>query len=176
MMQSQTPRTMRAVPSRAWPRRVSSPRITPKTAVAANVVALVTGTVREIGVWLRMAKKLAEAEILMRNGTVYCQINSRFTQFLIEATSFWRRLDGGLEDATDRSWRSQRTAPRRISALVAPQTRPTATIFSASARIIGLLSPFFCPVAAAPSAAVRTTVKYTNPSVRQIGGRGNCVV
>lgn len=144
MMQSHNPITMRAVPSRAWPRRVSSPRMTPKTAVAANVVAFVTGTVREMGVWLRIAKKVAEAEMFMRNGTVYCQINSRFTHFLIQATSFWRRFDGADEGATDCSWRSHSTAPRRISALVAPQTRPTATIFSASATIIG--RPFLSPL------------------------------
>jgi uncharacterized membrane protein YciS (DUF1049 family) len=41
-------------------------------AVAANIVALVTGMV-----WLRMAKKVAEAERFIKRGTECCQIERR---------------------------------------------------------------------------------------------------
>ena len=52
------------------------------TAVAANVVALVTGTASEIGVWLRMTKKVAEAERLTKKGTEYCQMKRSLIQSL----------------------------------------------------------------------------------------------
>lgn len=130
-IQSQTPRTIRPVPSKACPTRVFSPNSNPKTAVAANVVALVTGTAREMGVWLRMAKKVAEAERFIKKGTEYCQIERRVSQFLSEAMSLlWGGACGGLE--VDLRASSQSSAPRRMMALVAPQTRPTATIFSTS--------------------------------------------
>jgi hypothetical protein len=54
----------------------------PKTAVAANVVALVMGTV-----WLRMAKKVAEAERFIKKGIECCQIERRVSQLLNEAMS-----------------------------------------------------------------------------------------
>ena len=86
-VQSQTPRTMRAVPNKAWAKRVSSPKSIPNTAVAAKVMALVTGTVREMGVWLRITKKVAEAERFMKKGMEYCQIERRVNQFLREESN-----------------------------------------------------------------------------------------
>ena len=122
---------MRPVPNKAWPTRVSSPNSIPNTAVAANVVALVTGTVREMGVWLRIAKKVTEAERFMKKGTVYCQIERRVSQFLREASILWRWDCCGGVEVDLRAW-SHKSAPRRMMALVAPHTRPTATIFSTS--------------------------------------------
>lgn len=124
-MQSHTPKPMRAVPNRAYPTRVSSPRSIPNTAVAAKVVALVTGTASDIGALLRMAKKVAEAVRLSKKGRVYCQIE--------RSLSHRRREERNLVELEEelRAW-SQRRAPRRIRALVAPQTRPIATIFSTS--------------------------------------------
>ncbi|KAL0410630.1 UNVERIFIED_CONTAM: hypothetical protein Slati_3652700 [Sesamum latifolium] len=97
------------------------------TAVAAKVVALVTGTAKDMGVSLKMAKKVAEAERLIRKGTVYCQIKRRLNHFL---SVFVRGVDL-------RAW-SHMTAPLRMRAFVAPQTRPTATIFSTSFTTISL--------------------------------------
>ncbi|EYU32316.1 hypothetical protein MIMGU_mgv1a016904mg [Erythranthe guttata] len=82
MMQTQTPRRMRRVPNKARPTRVSSPRMIPKTAVAANVVAFVTGTAKEMGVSIKMPKKVADADRFIRKGKVYCQINTSFNHFL----------------------------------------------------------------------------------------------
>ena len=131
-VQSQTPRTMRAVPNKAWAKRVSSPKSIPNTAVAAKVMALVTGTVREMGVWLRITKKVAEAERFMKKGMEYCQIERRVNQFLREESNLcWG--DGVGVDL--RAW-SHKRAPRRMMALVAPHTRPTATIFSTSPIIL----------------------------------------
>lgn len=48
---------MRAVQNKALPKWVSSPNSISNTAVAENVVALMTGMVREIRVWLRMNNK-----------------------------------------------------------------------------------------------------------------------
>ncbi|KAK4396991.1 hypothetical protein Sango_1535700 [Sesamum angolense] len=101
----------------------------PNTAVAAKVVALVTGTAKEMGVSLKMAKKIAEAERLIRKGTVYCQIKRRLSHFLSVGV-FVRGVDL-------RAW-SHMTAPLRMRAFVAPQTRPTATIFSTSFTTISL--------------------------------------
>lgn len=102
-------------------------------------MAFVTGTVKEMGVCPRIAKKVAEAERLIKKGTEYCQIERRVSQFLREARNLWWSLDGwasggGLEEDS-RAW-SQMSAPRRMMALVAPQTRPTATIFSTSPIIL----------------------------------------
>lgn len=77
LTQSQTPKTIKRVPNKAYPSRVSSPKSIPITAVAANVVALVTGTAREMGVWPRIAKKEAEAERLRKSGTEYCHVRNR---------------------------------------------------------------------------------------------------
>ncbi|CAN6564377.1 unnamed protein product [Malus baccata var. baccata] len=134
------PKTIKAVPNIARPRWVCSPKSKPNTAVAANVVALVTGTASEIGVWLSMAKKVAEAERLTKKGTVYCQIARSLSQLVREARSLWWIGPGWArawaEEEDLRAW-SQRRAPRRIRALVAPQTRPTPIIFSTS-PIIGV--------------------------------------
>eukprot|EP00268_Persea_americana_P026649 TRINITY_DN260_c0_g1_i2.p3 TRINITY_DN260_c0_g1~~TRINITY_DN260_c0_g1_i2.p3 ORF type:complete len:100 (+),score=21.69 TRINITY_DN260_c0_g1_i2:177-476(+) len=45
---------IKLVPNRANPIRISSPRTMAETAVAAKVVALVTGTAREIGASLKI--------------------------------------------------------------------------------------------------------------------------
>lgn len=135
VIQSQTPRTIKSVPKKAKPRWVSSPKSTPNTAVAAKVVALVTGTVSEIGVSLRMEKKVADAERFIKNGTVYCQIERSFDQFRNDIRSRANALMAGSGCGADlRAW-SQRIAPRRIIALVAPHTSPTAIIFSLSPTI-----------------------------------------
>lgn len=128
-MQSHTPNPIRAVPNRAYPTRVSSPRSIPKTAVAAKVVALVTGTASDIGASLRMAKKVAEAVRLTKKGTVYCQIERSLSHRRKEERSLFEERVALEEDL--RAW-SQRRAPRRISALVAPHAIPIATIFSTS--------------------------------------------
>lgn len=78
MTQSQTPKTIIRVPKRAYPGFVSSPKSIPTTAVATNVVALVTGTAREMGVCPKMAKKEAEAERLSNRGSEYCHVMMRF--------------------------------------------------------------------------------------------------
>ena len=125
--------TIKPVPYRARPTRVSSPSRIPNTAVAANVVALVTGTASEIGAWLKIAKKVADAERLMKKGSEYCQKKSRVSQLDKEFRIFWWSLLGGLPGVgVDLRDCSQRSAPRRIAALVAPQIRPTANIFSTS--------------------------------------------
>ncbi|GLT98541.1 hypothetical protein SLE2022_160410 [Rubroshorea leprosula] len=143
-MQSQTPRTIKAVPNKARPTCVFSPSSIPKTAVAANVVAFVTGTASEIGASLNTAKKVADAVRLMMKGIEYCQKKRRVSQLerglRIFCWSFRGGLGGGGADLRD--W-SQRSAPRRIAALVAPQIRPTATIFSTS-PIIGLKANRVC--------------------------------
>lgn len=54
----------------------------PNTAVAAKVVALVTGTATEIGESLKIAKKVAEAERFIKNGRVYCQMKRSLSHFL----------------------------------------------------------------------------------------------
>lgn len=127
---------MRKVPNKANPTWVSSPRSIPKTAVAANVVALVTGTAKEMGVSLRIAKKVAEAVRFTINGKEYCQVSKRLSQFLsVLMTGFWGVFGWGV----DLIFLSQMMAPLRIRALVAPQTRPTATIFSTSLPIAVLL-------------------------------------
>lgn len=129
------PKRIKAVPNKAKARWVCSPKSNPNTAVAANVVALVTGTASEIGVWLSMAKKVAEAERFTKKGIVYCQIERSLSQLLTEVTSLWRAALGCAWAEEDlRAW-SHRRAPRRIRALVAPQTRPTAIIFSMSPTI-----------------------------------------
>ena len=60
-MQTQTPRTISAVPSAAGAGRTRSPRIAAVTAVEAKVTALVTGTATEMGAAPRSAKKAADA-------------------------------------------------------------------------------------------------------------------
>ncbi|KAJ4708486.1 hypothetical protein OWV82_018425, partial [Melia azedarach] len=86
-----------------------------------------------------MAKKVAEAERFSKKGSEYCQIKRRPSQFFKEEKSFWWSLRGlGRMERFLRA-RSQMSAPRRISALVAPQTRPTAIIFSTS-PVISLCS------------------------------------
>lgn len=144
------PKTIKAVPNKAKARWVCSPKSNPNTAVAANVVALVTGTASEIGVWLSMAKKVAEAERFTKKGIVYCQIERSLSQFLTEVTSLWRAALGCAWAEGDlRAW-SHRRAPRRIRALVAPQTRPTAIIFSTSPTI-GFEDPIsFCLASLCP--------------------------
>lgn len=77
MIQIQTPKTMKKVPKRAKEIRVSSPRIIAETAVAAKVVAFVTGTAKEIGLSLNIAKKVAEADKFIKKGTEYCQVKRR---------------------------------------------------------------------------------------------------
>ncbi|KAI4376593.1 hypothetical protein MLD38_014339 [Melastoma candidum] len=107
----------------------SSPRATPATAVAANVVALVIGTASEIGASRSRAKKATEADRLTRNGTEYCQNRRRSRQFFTEPTSFRRRVPPSAEDAAEDPWDwDQRIVPRRIRALVVPQISPTAII------------------------------------------------
>lgn len=133
VIQRKTPKTIKPVPNRAWPTRIFSPSRIPNTAVAANVVALVTGTASEIGAWLKIAKKVADAERLMKKGSEYCQKKSRVIQLDKEFRSFWWILWGGFFGVgVDLRDSSQRSAPRRIAALVAPQIRPTANIFSTS--------------------------------------------
>ncbi|KVH93882.1 hypothetical protein Ccrd_004055 [Cynara cardunculus var. scolymus] len=85
---------MKKVPKRVNPTRVSSPSNIPNTAVAANVVALVTGTAREIGVSLRIEKKAAEADRLTRKGTEYCQTKRRLNQSMRVLTTglLWNLL------------------------------------------------------------------------------------
>ena len=136
------PKTIKPVPNKAKPKWVCSPNSNPKTAVAANVVALVTGTAREIGVWLRMAKKVAEAERFTEKGIVYCQIDRSFSQLFRDVMSlFWWGVFGCGGEMDDlRAW-SHRMAPRRIRALVAPQTSPTAIIFSMSPTILSFEDP-----------------------------------
>jgi len=102
----------------------------PKMAVAAKVVALVTGTASESGASERMAKKVAEAERLMRKGMEYCQMERSLNQFPREMRIFWPMDDCGCGFAEDLRASSQRSAPRRMIALVAPHTIPTAIIFS----------------------------------------------
>ncbi|KAJ1437978.1 hypothetical protein SESBI_03408 [Sesbania bispinosa] len=102
----------------------------PKRAVAAKVVALVTGTARERGASERMAKKVAEAERLMRKGTEYCQIQRSLNQLRREKRNFWLRVECGCGFGEDFRASSQRSAPRRMIAFVAPHIKPTAIIFS----------------------------------------------
>lgn len=146
MIHSQIPETIKPVPNKASLTRVCSPKSIPKMAVAANVVALVTGTANEIGASLMRAKKVAEADRFIKNGSEYCQNKKSLTQLSNETKIFRRRLGGfdcGAED--DLIVWSQRSAPRRIRAFVAPQTKPTATILSMSPiirsinQLIGLL-------------------------------------
>ena len=120
-MQTQTPRTISAVPSAAGAGRTRSPRIAAVTAVAAKVTALVTGTATEMGAAPRSAKKAADAHRLAANGAEYCHVRRR--------AAHRRRT---LLDGEARARRSQTSAPRRMSALVAPHTRPTATMLAAS--------------------------------------------
>lgn len=127
------PRTIRAVPKKVRGRWVGSPRRVPKRAVAAKVVALVTGTARERGASERMAKKVAEAERLMRKGMEYCQMERSFSQLRREKRIFWHRDEfdcgcGVFAEVLRAS--SQRSAPRRMIAFVAPHITPTAIIFS----------------------------------------------
>ncbi|CAL1359617.1 unnamed protein product [Linum trigynum] len=77
---------MKPVPIKANPIRVSSPSIIP--AVAAKVVALVTGTASEIGASLKRAKKVADAERLIKKGIEYCQNSRRLIAVPSEETSF----------------------------------------------------------------------------------------
>ncbi|CAL1414348.1 unnamed protein product [Linum trigynum] len=129
---------MNPVPINANPIRVSSPRSMANTAVAANVVALVTGTASEIGASLRRAKKVAEAERLIKKGMEYCQNSRRLIALLSEEMSFrWSAVDFGAAAGDPGDLLSYSRAPRRIKALVAPQMRPTATIFSTSPGIDG---------------------------------------
>uniref|UniRef100_A0A0E0KZD0 Uncharacterized protein n=1 Tax=Oryza punctata TaxID=4537 RepID=A0A0E0KZD0_ORYPU len=126
-MQTQTPRMMSVVPSAAGAACVPSPRRAAATAVAAKVVALVTGTAMEIGAAPRRLKKAADAERLTANGTEYCHVRRSSTH---------RRNTPVTEEEVEvererRRW-SQTSAPRRIRALVAPHTRPTATMLAAS--------------------------------------------
>lgn len=80
---------MRRVPNNVKPTRFSSPSSIPKTAVAAKVVAFVTGTAKEIGVSFRVAKKVADAERFSINGKEYCQVSKRLNQFLrVSKTGF----------------------------------------------------------------------------------------
>lgn len=146
------------MPSKAKSSRVSSPKSIPNTAVAANVVALVTGTARDMGVSLKMAKKMAEAERLSKKGREYCQNKRRLSQLLSEERSFWWNFGGDEredeeEDFSD--WWSQRSAPRRIKALVAPHTRPMVIIFS--------MSP--------PPIVVRSAVPVAKVGFGQLRGR-----
>lgn len=132
-MHKQMPRTIRAVPKKVRGRWVGSPRRVPKRAVAAKVVALVTGTARERGASERMAKKVAEAERLMRKGMEYCQMERSFSQLRREKRIFWHRDEfdcgcGVFAEVLRAS--SQRSAPRRMIAFVAPHITPTAIIFS----------------------------------------------
>ncbi|CAL9766676.1 unnamed protein product, partial [Musa acuminata subsp. burmannicoides] len=133
-MQIQTPKTIRAVPKKVRPTRISSPRIIAATAVAANVVAFVTGTATEMGAPPSMWKKAAEADRLIRKGTEYCHVRRRSIHL---RTWPRRRPRGRWPGVRDRSWsfRSQTRAPRRMTALVAPHTIPTAIIFSTSPAI-----------------------------------------
>lgn len=121
-MQTQTPRTMSAVPSTAGAGRTRSPRSAAETAVAAKVTALVTGTATEMGAAPRSAKKAADAHRLAANGAEYCHVRRRAAH---------RRMTL-REEGDARARRSQTSAPRRISAFVAPHTRPTATMLAAS--------------------------------------------
>ena len=82
IIQIQTPRTIRKVPNKANHTRVSSPKSMADTAVAANVVALVTGTASDMGVSLKMAKKVAEADKFIKKGMEYCHVRRRLSQFL----------------------------------------------------------------------------------------------
>lgn len=153
--------TIEPVPSKAKSTRVSSPKSIPNTAVAANVVALVTGTARDMGVSLKMAKKIAEAERLSKKGREYCQNMRRLSQLLSEERSFWwnfggdEREDEEEEEEDFRDWCSQRSAPRRIKALVAPHTRPMVIIFS--------MSP--------PPIVVRSAVPVAKVGFGQLRGR-----
>jgi hypothetical protein len=155
--------TIEPVPSKAKSTRVSSPKSIPNTAVAANVVALVTGTARDMGVSLKMAKKIAEAERLSKKGREYCQNMRRLSQLLSEERSFWWNFGGDEredeeeeeEEEDFRDWWSQRSAPRRIKALVAPHTRPMVIIFS--------MSP--------PPIVVRSAVPVAKVGFGQLRGR-----
>lgn len=143
IIQIQIPRTIRRVPNKAKPTRVSSPKSMAATAVAANVVALVTGTASDIGVSLKMAKKVADADKFIKKGTEYCHVRRRLSQFLQAASSRWwsgEGLFGGEEEEEDLSFWPQMSAPRRIMALVEPHTKPTAIIFSTSPIIPVLLA------------------------------------
>lgn len=138
-IQIQTPIVIKRVPNNAYKTRVSSPKSIAETAVAANVVALVTGTAREMGLLLKIAKKVAEADRFSKKGMEYCQINSRLSQFLNEASSRWCIVEAwGWWVTEDLSLLSQIRAPRRMIAFVAPHTRPIAIIFSTSLPIFVL--------------------------------------
>ncbi|KAL4284608.1 hypothetical protein GQ457_16G002800 [Hibiscus cannabinus] len=86
-----------------------------------------------------MAKKVAEAERLIKKGIEYCQNKRRVSQSDKDLRIFCSSLRGGwpLAGVDLRYW-SQRSAPRRMAALVAPQIRPTANIFSTSPIILFL--------------------------------------
>jgi len=86
----------------------------------------------------RMAKKVAEAERLMRKGMEYCQMERSLNQFPREMRTFWLIGEWGCGFAEDFRASSQRSAPRRMIALVAPHTIPTAIIFSISAPSLSL--------------------------------------
>lgn len=141
MIHKQMPMMMRAVAKKVRGRLDCSPRRVAKRAVEAKVVALVTGTARERGASERMEKKVAEAERLMRKGMEYCQIERSLSQLLRESEIFWERfVEGGCGCFEDLRASSQRSAPRRMTAFVAPHTMPTAIIFSIFTPIVH----FFC--------------------------------
>ncbi|KAG5593031.1 hypothetical protein H5410_043545 [Solanum commersonii] len=90
----------------------------PKTAVAAKVVALVTGIAKEIGVSLRMAKNVADADKFRTNGKEYCHINFSLNQFLrVVMILCW----GVFGCGNDLMASSHLIAPFRIKAFVAPK-------------------------------------------------------
>ena len=66
----------------------------------------------------------------MRKGIEYCQMERSLTQFPTEMRIFWHRVECGCGFAEDFRASSQSSAPRRMIALVAPHTIPTAIIFS----------------------------------------------
>lgn len=71
----------------------------------------------------KIMKKVADADKLMMNGTEYCQISKMLNQSdKVLRSGFLWGFDGGFE----------MRAPLRIKALVAPQIRPTVSIFSMS--------------------------------------------
>ncbi|PWA97205.1 hypothetical protein CTI12_AA031910 [Artemisia annua] len=70
-------------------------------------------------------KKVAEADKLMMNGTEYCQISKMWNQSdkVLRSGLLWVFEEDGFVEMR---------APLRIKALVAPQIRPTVSIFSMS--------------------------------------------
>ncbi|EEF48212.1 conserved hypothetical protein [Ricinus communis] len=89
-----------------------------------------------MGALLKRAKKVAEAERLSKKGTEYCQNKSRLNMLLSKDRSLFLLSFG---DGGEWTFWSHSRAPRRINALVDPQIRPTATIFSISLAIRDLL-------------------------------------